>query len=214
MIALSMRMTRTTYPDGGEELRDALAHDWWRFFQAVLPDMPVLPIPNIGENVENFLHSVPLTGIVLTGGDDWGVFPQRDMTEELLFHWAARLGLPVLGVCRGAQVINRLLGGKTGTGFEEGHVRTRHSVAIRTGAHCPLQNTPSLEVNSYHMLGINQENLALGLEAWALASDGSVEAFTGEQGSVMGIMWHPEREKVPSDNDVCLVRHLFMRRHS
>lgn len=215
MLAVSMRMTRAHYPGGKEELRDALAHDWWRFFQAALPNTPVLPTPNTGKRIETFLHAFPVAGLVLSGGDDWGVFPQRDMTEELLFHWAVRRSLPVLGVCRGAQVINRLMGGKTRTGFDEKHVRTRHTVQSCQSEAGLRWKKASFEVNSFHSNGIDAQDLASGLYCAARAEeDGSVEAFATPNGRVIGIMWHPEREETPAEHDLYLVRHLFTRKHS
>lgn len=211
MLAVSMRMTRTAYPNGGEELRDAMAHDWWRFFHVALPDIPVIPVPNIGEHVINFLQSFPITGIVLTGGDDWGEFPERDTTEKHLVFYSRQHSLPVLGICRGAQVLNLLMGGKLSKGFCETHVRTRHYVQLKKNTSAPYQNMNGFEVNSYHNYGIWPADLAPDLEALATAQDGSVEGFSDAYGRITGIMWHPERERVTQTHDIQLFQHCFMR---
>lgn len=205
MIAISMRMTQQVYPGGEREIRDALSHDWWRFLDAALPDTPVIPVPNIGARAIAFLRRIPVSGIVLTGGEDWGEFPERDATEEQLIAWAERMSLPIFGVCRGAQVLNRTMGGDISSGFAEKHVRTRHILQVRGYASGPQGPVASLEVNSYHNCGIGKADLAPALEPWAIAEDGSVEAFSGDHGRITGIMWHPERESVAREHDI----HLF-----
>ena len=212
MLAVSMRMMRAIYSSGGEELRDALAHDWWIFFQAALPGLPVILVPNTEQDALDLVRHLPITALLLTGGDDWGVFPQRDRTEALLFQWALHNSLPVLGVCRGAQLINRFMGGKICTGFGKNHVRIRHHIELSGEAYLPFAGITSMEVNSYHNLGIRAEDLAPGLEVWATASDGSIEAFSGNKGKVVGIMWHPEREESATEHDINLMRYIVMRK--
>ena len=206
MIVISMRMTRHVYPGGSEEKRDALAHDWWRFLHTALPGVPVLPMPNIGGRAVALLHELPIRCLVLSGGDDWGVFPERDATERELVLWAERMSIPVLGVCRGAQVLNRIRGGRIRSGFDESHVGTHHSIRVEA---CPHGHwPPELEVNSYHACGISAEDLAPGLNAWATAEDGSVEAFSSPDGKQVGNLWHPERETVAREHDMHLFQHL------
>lgn len=208
MIAITMRMMRHVYPGGSEEKRDALAQNWWGFLRTALPGISVVPVPNMGGQAVALLQELPIDGLILSGGDDWGVFPERDATEREMFLWADRMSLPILGVCRGAQVINRLMGGKTSSGFEEHHVGTRHAVRV-TPWPGSLPCASSLEVNSYHACGIEAAQLAPVLKPWAVAEDGSVEAFTGDNGRLTGIMWHPERETVPQEHDVRLFQHCF-----
>ncbi len=205
MIAISMRAVRHIYPGGGEEMRDALARNWWRFLEQALPGVPVAPLPNIGGLAADMLQCLPVTGLILSGGDDWGVFPERDAAERELFLLARRASLPVLGVCRGAQVVNRLMGGNTGTGFGQKHAGTRHIVRISPGGGWLPESARSLEVNSYHNCGIERQDLAPGLTPWAFADDGSVEAFGDADGRLAGIMWHPEREAEARAHDI----HLF-----
>lgn len=205
MIAITMRMMRHSYPGGTQEVRDALAQDWWSFLNRALPGVPVLPLPNIGREAVALAQALPVSGLILTGGDDWGLFPRRDATEEALFRWAERQALPVLGVCRGAQIINRFMGGHTGTGFGTKHAGARHALHVVPRAREPQLSTAPLEVNSWHNGGIRQDDLAPGLSPWAFAPDGSVEAFCSAEGGITGIMWHPEREPTAQAHDI----HLF-----
>ncbi len=208
MIGISMRMTRHVYPSGGEEFRDALAQDWWIFLDAVLPGVPVVPLPNIGKKVEKLLEQIPLSGLVLSGGDDWGVFPQRDLTEKTMVQWTERRKLPILGVCRGAQVLNLLHGGQVSQGFGPVHSCTRHLVHPQLCAAAPGWPGNSVEVNSYHALGIRQKDLAPDFSPCFLADDGSVEGFCSADGRITGILWHPEREALPQSHDIPLFQIL------
>lgn len=205
MIAISMRMTQHSYPGGGREIRDALAQDWWRFLEQALPDVMVAPLPNMGRRTVSLVRELPISGLILSGGDDWGVFPERDATEKELVRWAESLSLPIVGVCRGAQVINRLRGGNTSPGFGPDHAGARHAVHVKPCAGVRRGLMSSREVNSYHNYGIRPADLAPGLTPWALAEDGSVEAFCSADGRVTGIMWHPEREARAQAQDI----HLF-----
>lgn len=208
MIAITMRMMRHSHPSGIQEIRDALAQDWWSFLSQALPGVPVLPLPNIGREAVALAQALPVSGLILTGGDDWGLFPQRDTTEEALFRWAERQALPVLGVCRGAQIINHFMGGHTSPGFGAKHAGARHALHVVPRAQEPQLSATSLEVNSYHNGGIKQDDLAPGLTPWAFAPDGSVEGFCSAEGRLTGIMWHPEREPTAQAHDINLFQVL------
>lgn len=208
ILALSMRMVRQRYAPGNEELRDALAQDWWSFLTQVLPHIAAIPMPNTGKHALTLLDALPVCGIVLTGGDDWGAFPQRDATETALWTWAEQHNLPVLGVCRGAQVINRLLGGSISTDLGPDHSGTRHCIVCDPCAGLP-RTTGERQVNSFHRCGFRQEDLASSLTAWAWDTEGHVEAFASANGRVVGVLWHPEREQPVQTADVALFNHLF-----
>ena len=105
MLGLTMRMTRKEYPGADSELRDAIACDWPRFLERALPDMPYIFLPNSGEAIIRYAERLGIDALLLTGGDDWGIFPERDETEPRLFAWAREKNFPIFGVCRGAQVI-------------------------------------------------------------------------------------------------------------
>ena len=62
------------------EKRDALSHDWTRFLEQT-NSFPIF-IPNTLENIEEFLTEMKINGIILSGGDNIGDFPERDKTEK------------------------------------------------------------------------------------------------------------------------------------
>lgn len=205
MLGITMRVMRHTYSGGAVEERDALARDWPRFLRQVFPQAPLLYLPNVGAEITNFAAGTGISGLIFSGGEDWGLVPERDATEAALFAWARQEGIPVFGVCRGAQVVNLLMGGRLTSC--DGHVALRHSVEVVP----PVARSPRHEVNSFHAQAISPEGLAPGLRPLALAPDGTVEAFTSEDGRIAAVMWHPEREREPVPLDVELLRHCLLK---
>jgi putative glutamine amidotransferase len=164
-----------------------------------------------------------LDGVFLTGGVD--VDPAhygeprhpkcgttdgpRDGTELRLVRWALADRKPLLGVCRGVQVINVAAGG---TLFQDvasqygaavkhdcfpspgGYARNAltHGVSVTAGSRLErVLGVASAPVNSMHHQGI--KDLAPGLVASAIAPDGLIEGIEGTNGQfLLGVQWHPE----------------------
>lgn len=179
----------------------------------------MLPLTTDAEELEEILYKC--RGVLLTGGQDvspqvYGcadkdaiklvgeTSPERDIEERLLLKLALAQDLPVLGICRGIQVINAMLGGTLWQDLpaqnpsQVNHHGTApynkpvHSVDV-------LPNTPladylgagELRVNSYHHQAV--KTLAPKLEAMAKSEDGLVEAlWHTEKRFVWGVQWHPE----------------------
>jgi putative glutamine amidotransferase len=115
---------------------------------------------------------------------------------------------PVLGVCRGLQLIQTHLGGPLSRIPGEAHVAVQHDVDI-------LTPRPGLrgrrKVNSFHRWGIQVSSLAKPLTAVALCPGGWVEAAACADAPVLGVMWHPERGHPTQSEDVELFRDFFGR---
>lgn len=173
-----------------------------------------------------------LDGVFLTGGVDVDpnayheprhalcgrTDPARDWTEIQLIRWAVADRKPILGVCRGIQIINVACGGSLYQDVNlrdpvpmkhdyfptqpPGHTRDQlvHNVGVqpesrlgRIFGHDPVQ------VNSMHHQGIKE--LAPGLVATAFAPDGMIEGVECSNGHfLVGIQWHPEElaESMPN----------------
>lgn len=133
--------------------------------------------------------------------------PPRDVVELQLARWALDDGLPVLGLCRGLQILNIAAGGTLYQDVQaqrfgsqkhdfEPPEHTRdflaHDVELVTGSRLhALVGAGSAPVNSMHHQGI--QRLGEGLAATAHAPDGLVEAIEGTgSGFAMAVQWHPE----------------------
>jgi gamma-glutamyl-gamma-aminobutyrate hydrolase PuuD len=158
-----------------------------------------------------------LDALVLTGGSDVGperyqqqphpqtkvVRPGRDEWELQLLDRALAAGLPVLGVCRGAQVLNVALGGSLDQHIPDTLGHQRHCpepgvfganrVTLRAGSVLARLLGPEVTVACHHHQAIGK--LAPGLEVAGLADDGTVEAVELPGGRfVLGVQWHPEQD--------------------
>ena len=158
-------------------------------------------------------------GLLLTGGEDidpswYGAEPspllsppsqERDLFELALFAVARQRGLPILGICRGIQLINVALGG---TLFQDlpserpgpvdhsppGARDSRsHVIRLEPGSRAAAAlETHQLTVNSVHHQAI--KDLAPGLVATGWSEDGLIEAAESQPGApwILAVQWHPE----------------------
>ena len=154
--------------------------------------MPV-PVNNLPESIEEFVDCLRPAGILLTGGNHLtgygGNAPERDETERTLLDYALRKDIPLLGFCRGMQIIADYFGNPLQQ--VEGHVACRHPIEGEM-AH-------SL-VNSYHNWGLL--SVSEPLRVLARSQDGVIEAVRHSEKRLMGIMWHPEREVPFREEDI------------
>jgi putative glutamine amidotransferase len=211
----------------------------WAVWQAPAALLPMSYIDQVTEagGVPVLLPPVPgvatalgrLDGLILTGGGDVGpagygaqadprtsrVQPDRDQAELELLAAALAEGLPVLGICRGMQVLNVARGGTLCQHLpdEAGHrpapgtfgshrVRlapgSRLASVLRSGGGQPGDGRPgggdelTLDVATAHHQGIDR--LGDGLVPVAWAQDGLIEAveLAGPHPFALGVQWHPE----------------------
>lgn len=169
-----------------------------------------------------------LDGLVLQGGADvnpmaygetamrpeWSGDRIRDMYEMELLHEFLESRKPVLGICRGAQLINVAMGGSLYQDIEsqipgpvqhvaEAYDQHTHSIVLEPGGLLEklLGNDSPRKVISIHHQGIRTLGRELAVEARA-EGDGMIEAIRGTGRSfLLGLQWHPEFRR-PSDEDV------------
>ena len=121
----------------------------------------------------------------------------RDQFEEKLFLSAYTSGKPILGICRGMQIINVFLGGTLYQHIdghmqkEDRHTQT-HAVSVTKGSFLhALTDKESLFVNSFHHQAVKR--LAGCLTTDAVSTDGYIEAFHCKNHPfLLGVQWHPE----------------------
>lgn len=181
--------------------------------------VPIILPPDIS------IHSVDslmahLDGIMITGGGDietkrfngqdhprvYGVDPKRDHLEIELVKASVASGKPLLGICRGIQIINVSLGGDLYTDIQDQRKnsikhdwfpdfprdRLSHSINIKSGSYLnQIYTCTTAEVNSLHHQAIR--NLSGELTATAFAPDDVIEAVEIDSHPFfLGVQWHPE----------------------
>jgi len=176
--------------------------------------VPVL-LPPLPDGAAEALAGVD--GLVLAGGADvdpaiYGAEPQegtdpprrdRDGWETALLAAALQTGTPVLGVCRGAQVLNVAVGGSLHQHLPDVAGTEQHRPALARHGRVAVTTAPGSAladalgghavVPCYHHQSIDR--LGAGLTATAWADDGTVEAIEmADHDYVVGVQWHPETE--------------------
>lgn len=191
------------------ERRDCLDQQWGAFLEGL--GLTPVAVPNGLSQPAIWMDALGIEGLLLTGGNDLSILPgagnpapERDQTEAALLDAAKERNLPVLGVCRGMQMINHWLGGQLVP--VEGHTAVRHGLKLLSGA---VDFIDFRDVNSFHDWGMQADSLASGLTARCEAPDGTVEAYTHDTLPWAGIMWHPERETPFTGPDQQLFLRLF-----
>lgn len=169
-----------------------------------------------------------LDGLVLAGGEDidprrYGrpldgeapIDPGRDEFELVLIREALVAGLPMLGICRGAMLLNVALGGTLVPhldpvgGFshaetDEPRHRARHRVIIEPGSLLASILGVAVEVNSYHHQAVERPGEGIAIVGWS--EDGVVEAVEVGGHRIVGVHWHPEMFLEPDPLFVWLAR--------
>lgn len=190
LVVVSQRVDRVS---GRSEIRDALDQELisWLVAASCIP----VPVPNTLPLRENdashpaltlgaWLQALSPSMIVLSGGNDIGEFPKRDATEAELLAWAEQSSTPVLGICRGMQMLGVRSGGELVP--VSGHTRTYHVLSDAGSA-----NSWPGRVNSFHDFGFLE--CPPSYVALARAEDGVIEAIRHASLPWEGWMWHPER---------------------
>lgn len=180
------------------EKRDAIDVKWTEFLLSC-GYLPIF-IPNNIEAAKKILYTIELNGILLTGGNSLekygGDAPERDIVETFCLEYAILNRIPVLGVCRGMQVIQDYFDVK----LEKvtGHVKREQAI---------MYNNKEEVVNSYHNFGAKQS--VEKLKVVGASRDGIVKAVKHVDYNITGIMWHPERIYPFSDRDKKLLSDIF-----
>ncbi len=208
-IGISMRVVTAAAYD---EPRDALAHDWYDYLDWLLgDDARWLLIPNLGaEAVSRFVRQHRVDGLILSGGNDIGDSPLRDETEQALIRYALANHLPLVGICRGLQLLWRFFGGSLKPVESEQHIATRHQLYPIAEFSDFVGHSNPFEVNSFHGQGLSDVDIPAELAVVATTQDKQIEAVIHKQANILGLMWHPEREKPYAESDRRLMRTVLL----
>ena len=138
--------------------------------------------------------------------------PELDATELALFRQARERAIPVLGICRGQQVINVAMGGSLVQHLEGHEVRAlgrrhlAHTIEVDPESELgQAAGEHKIRVNSLHHQAIRE--LASGLQETARGEDGTVEGVESDDGMIVAVQCHPEE----LTTDLPWARRLFER---
>ncbi len=159
-----------------------------------------------------------LDGIILSGGADIDpeylgeepldcveVNEHRDEPELMLVRLAVNRNIPILGICRGMQILSAAFDGKLYQDIVSQHNQkciehnqsearsvTSHSVELKSDSLLhKLYNTVILQVNSFHHQAVKE--VPEGFTITAVAPDGIIEGIESNRyKSILGVQWHPE----------------------
>jgi putative glutamine amidotransferase len=194
--------------EGRDEVRECLDRRWGPFLGAA----GLLPVPLASElPPEAYFEGLAPAGVLLTGGNDLAAVggdrlsADRDTFETGLLALARARGLPVLGVCRGMQLIAALA--TFSIGRCSGHVATEHALEPAERARHAALREPR-QANSYHQFAPRPPPRS-ELRVVLRSADGEAEAVEHVSEPLVGIMWHPERYPVPRTIDLDLFRQVF-----
>jgi putative glutamine amidotransferase len=175
----------------------------------------ILPVQSNREVISHYLEIID--GLLLSGGVDIDPFlfgeeplvgsretdPQRDVFEVNICKEALERKFPVLGICKGCQIMNIAAGGDI---FQDLYTQKKgviehfqqaprefpvHSIIIDRDSYLyQITGKEGCRVNSLHHQAIR--NIAPSFRVVARARDGVIEAIEKKEGFALGVQWHPE----------------------
>lgn len=227
-MASFVALTTSTVPNGGDHRKPQVAiyANYLRVLNRV-GLTPVLVTPaHQAADVAALVGAS--SGLVLSGGEDiepgrYGeepvadlddVNPDRDAMEWQAMDAALDRGIPVLGICRGLQLLNVYFGGTLYQDLPtqyEGALG--HDQSVGWGEHChevrctegsrlheALAGCEPLWINSFHHQAV--KGLAPTMVCTARATDGLIEGIESREHEwVVGVQWHPERHEAEASGD-------------
>lgn len=193
-------------------------------------------LPNVKEDVIESIAEM-IDGLLLTGGGDidptlfgeephqrlGSIVPERDVFEVALVQKMLELNKPILGICRGAQIISIAAGGDM---YQDIYTQTdvqliqhdqqaprshaSHFVQVTEGSFLSsIVGVEKFKVNSFHHQAVRK--MPSGFEVSGIASDGIIEAFESKNHAfVLGLQWHPECLLLENDSVSASIFNAFI----
>lgn len=205
-IAITQRLIENT---SYFEIRDCLDTNWTTLFKA-LNIIPIILPTNYP--IENFINNgINIDGLILSGGNDLNAFnsnmlsEQRDSYELELVAFFVKNKIPILGICRGMQLLSHHFGAT----FEinKKHAGSRHKLIAEENSKYYSILKEIKEVNSYHNYCIKE--ISDKFEISAKSEDNLIEAIEHKELPIFAQMWHSEREKDFNEFELAIFRKVF-----
>lgn len=173
------------------EIRDSLDVAWYSLLKRA--NLYPIIIPNNTEFAHHIVNHTDYAGLLLTGGNSLAKYGgnavQRDDTETYLIDTIIKEKKPLMGVCRGMQMLLDYFGNTLEE--VEGHVAAEHPLSDLDASPFGQYAESLKQVNSYHNQGAYSAN---SFKVIARANDQLIEAIQHTELPIFGMMWHPERD--------------------
>lgn len=197
IIAISQRINTSDY----NEIRPQLDIRLYNFIASagyIPTPIPYYSFGKIRNDVllKKWLVKIQPSGIVLSGGENIGSRIIRDNTEYFLINFSKKKRIPLLGICRGMQILAKYFGSKIIN--VKKHVNTKHLIKNKN---------KKILVNSFHNLAIR--DCPKDFKIKFKAEDEVIESIYSQKYKMEGWMWHPERYKKFRSFDLKSFRKLF-----
>ncbi|MWV61300.1 gamma-glutamyl-gamma-aminobutyrate hydrolase family protein [Helicobacter saguini] len=190
-IAITQRLIKA---ENYYELRETLGLQWGELFHKNELFKGFLPLPLSYEiPFSKYLESKQVKAVILSGGNDLSLFSDSDLSilrdkyESSVIESCMRHNIPLLGVCRGAQMIAHFFGSVI-----ESNTFSKIDSINHIKSHNIIMKNEIFKANSFHNFCITK--LGDDLETLAIANDNTIESFKHKTLPIYAIMWHIERE--------------------
>ena len=195
MDKIALVSVRNDYITSRSENRDSIDTEIY----SLLSDIELIPllIPNetrFMSNINNLIDHKRIRCAILSGGNDLKILEnkggtnishKRDEVELSLIKFCLKNKIPIIGICRGFQLIASYLGAEINK--VDNHINSIHEIKFN--------NSHSIKVNSFHSFGLKNNNIPQNINILGYhQKDNTIECFTTELPfRSINFMWHPER---------------------
>ena len=179
-----------------KEVRDSIEQRLLTFL--IKSDYFPILIPNILFELnllEKWIINLKPHSILLSGGNDLGEYQDRDKTESFLLKYAVKNNVPILGICRGMQLIAKEFGAELVP--ISGFVNTRHKLI------------GEINHDALFFFNFGIKSCPKSFKVMAKTSEGIIQARKHETYKIQGWMWHAEREKNFNIDDIKRIKEFF-----
>ena len=204
-IAITQRLIENT---SYYEIRESLDIAWGKFFK----EINIIPITlPINYDFEIYFKNINIEGILLTGGNDIDInqtntlSQKRDSFEKKLISYGIYHNIPILGVCRGMQMIATYFDARLKK--IEGHINIKHTLKINKKSKYFQELDHLKTVNAFHNYTIDSINNDFIISA--RDEKNHIKAIEHKYLKIFGQMWHSEREKPFNSHELNLIYKFF-----
>ncbi len=201
---------RVDYFHKNNEKRNSLDQRWTTFLLKC--NLYPIFLSNDKKYIEYFVKNEKFKGILLTGGNNISKvshldnYEERDQLEKFLIDYAIKHDIPILGVCRGMQMIQDYFGVKLKK--IKGHNKGKHKIIFEKNKLFSINTSKNFKYfPSYHNYGTNIDNDKF--KKIAYSSDNIIEAIQHKKFKIYCQMWHPERNSRILDFDIKIFKRFF-----